>query len=511
VRISLINLNLVAEDAIGACIINQARFFQRRGEEVQIYVLHAPANVPSDVEALTSVVSLSDLIGGRPGHFCRSDLYIFHYPSRHDRMESIRGIDRGTVIFYDHNVTPPDLWGSESERDLLLRGVEGKALVHYADLCITDSPFNKTDLVERVGYDADRIHVLPLAVPLGEYAPGVRDPDLVQRYQLQGQQVLLFVGRMAGNKRIDLLIEALAQVQREARNTKLLLVGDDRGAQAFRDVVSAARGRANELGVADDVIWTGRVDDLVSYYQLADVYVTASLHEGFGVPLIEAMACGVPVVASRSGAMPWVLDEAGLSVEPGRADDLADKVLKVLGDADLRQALVERGLVRSQAFGLEEYEKGLGDIVDKATTYTLPRAPWQPGDDALEHQTPPPTAVSHSVTLLNILADEIAGQGDIALRDYEVRSRAPVVGPLIVWIRRNLTSHLREPYLDPTIENQVDLNHRVAQWMRRAATILADSAQQQVELEKRLESLEAQLKALQHRLDEEQAHEERVQ
>jgi glycosyltransferase involved in cell wall biosynthesis len=456
------------------------------------------------VEALTSVVTLSDLIGRRYEHFCRSDLYIYHYPSRHDLMESIRGIDRGTVVFYDHNVTPPELWGSESERDLLLRGVEGKALVHYADLCITDSPFNKRDLVERVGYDADRIHVLPLAVQLGEYTPGVRDSDLAQRYQLQGSQVLLFVGRMAGNKRIDLLIEALAQVQGEAPNTKLLLVGDDQGNQAFRDVVAAARRRANELGVAHDVIWTGRVDNLVPYYQLADVYVTASLHEGFGVPLIEAMACGVPVVASRSGAMPWVLEEAGLSVEPGRADELAEKVLMVLGDADLRQTLVERGLERSQVFSLEAYEKGLGDIVEKATTYTLPRAPWQTSDEAPEHVALPPKAASQTLTLLNILADEIGGQSDIALRDYKVRSRVPLVGPLIVWVRRNLTSHLREPYLDPTIENQVDLNHRVAQWMRRAAVIVANSAQRQTELEKRLESLEAEIEALKHHLDEEQ-------
>jgi hypothetical protein len=111
---------------------------------------------------------------------------------------------------------------------------------------------------------------------------------------------------------------------------------------------------------------------------------------------------------------------------------------------------------------------------------------------------------------LNILANEIAGQSDIALRDYQVRSRAPLVGPLIAWVRRNLTSHLREPYLDPTIENQVDLNHRIAQWMRRAATILAASAKQQTELEDRLESLEAQIEALNRRLDEERARKERM-
>jgi glycosyltransferase involved in cell wall biosynthesis len=477
-RVSLINLNLVAEDAIGTCIMRQVRFFQRRGDEVHICVLHPPHNVPADIKAITSVVTLGDLIGGGHTHFRLSDLYIYHYPGRHELMESIRGIDRGTVI------------------------LEGKMLVHYADLCITDSPFNKQDLVEQVGYDADRIHVLPLAVPMDQFTPGDRDPQLVQRLHLEGQRILLFVGRMAGNKRIDLLVQALAWVKRQEPTAKLLLVGDDSSSPAYRQVVAAAKSQANQLGIAEDVIWTGPVDDILPYLRLADVYVTASLHEGFGVPLIEAMACGVPVVASRAGAMPWVLDEAGLLFEPGNADELAEQVLQVLRGGELRQTLIGRGLQRVEAFSLEKYETALTEIVDQAVSHTLPRASLEPTGEAQEEETTRLPYSARSEILLNVLADEIDSHSDIMLRDYQVHSRAPLVGPLIAWVRRNLTSHLREPYLDPTLEKQVDLNRRIADWMRRAATLPLALGQRQNELEARVKALEAQVEDLLGHLDE---------
>jgi glycosyltransferase involved in cell wall biosynthesis len=496
-KISLINLNLVALDAVGACIINQVRFFQRRGDDVHVYTCHPPRSVAEEIEAVTRVVTLGELISGRDRHFAQSDLYIYHYPSRHELMESIRGIDRGTVIFYYHNVTPPELWGSDVDREELIRGVEGKALAHYADLCIADSPMNKQELIE-IGYDADRIFVLPLVVDLEKFIPGVPDPELVERHGLTGQRVLLFVGRMAGNKRIDLLVEALPKIKKQVPNIKLLLVGDTEGSPAYRQIVAAARSRAATLEIENDVIWTGEQKPL-PYYRLADVYVTASLHEGFGVPLIEAMACDVPVVASRAGAMPWVLGDAGLLAEPGNAQDLADKVLRVLQDSDLRQTLVARGRERVKAFSLERYEADLAEIVDKAVTYTLPKVAPEAGmKNRQERGVSSQANLNREGMLLDVLADEIEAHSDIMLRGYTVRSRIPLLGPLVAWVRRTLTSHLREPYLDPIVERQVEINRQTAEWLQRAAKALAAAAQRQAELEDRVRALEVQLGRLVH-------------
>ena len=508
-KISLLNLNLVAEDAAGMCIIHQARFFRRRGDDVHIYVVHPPQGIAADVAAITSAVTLAQLVDGSQAHFSLSDLIIYHYTGRYELIESIRGIDRGTVVFYYHNITPPDLWGTDFDRNLLVQGQEGILLAHYADLCITVSPFNKQDLIDRIGYDPDRIWVLPLAVPLEEFTPGDRNPELVQRYGLTGQRILMFVGRMAGNKRIDLLVEALAQVKRHVPEVRLLLVGDDCSSPAYRDIVAAAQARARELGVDQAVMWTGRVPDLPSYLRLADVYVTASVHEGFAVPLIEAMACGVPVVASRAGAMPWVLGGAGLLADPGSAVDLADQILSVLQNQELCRDQVARGLERVKMFSLERFEAGLTEIIDRAVTYTLPEIAPELADmpEPVERERRPLRATaSRSELMMRVLSDEIEACSDVALRGYTVRSHVPLLGPLIAWVRRTLTSHLREPYLDPTIERQVAYNRRVADWIRQAGAAIQAAADREAASDARIQALEAQVEALMNRRNGEAPH-----
>lgn len=513
-RISLVNLNLVAGDAIGGGIIHQARFFHRRGDDVRVYVLHPPHQVPEEVEALTRVVTLKDLIDGSQEHFSLSDLYIYHYPNRHALMESIRGINRGTVIFHYHNVTPPELWGSNDSLDMLVQGMEGKALVHYADLCLADSPYNKQDLVDQVGYSADRIYVLPFAVPVDRFAPGPKDLELVRRYGLEGKQVLLFVGRMAGNKRIDLLVEALAQVKTRVPNAVLLLVGDHSGAPAYREISGAARALAAKLDVAGDVIWTGPQYPQDPFLRLADVYVTASLHEGFGLPLIEAMACGVPVVASRAGAMPWVVGDAGLLAEPADAASLADQVVRVLQEPELKATLLQRGLKRAADFSLERYEAGLARIVDQAVTYTLPpmldseaesggggaQAATPARQAGPEQEQPAARPADRAGMMMEVLADELEIASDVSFRGYVVHSDLPLIGPLVAWLRRNATSHLREPYLDPMIDRQVAFNRRLVEWIKRARGTMTGAERRQAEIEARVQALEAQVEALTRRL-----------
>ncbi|MEA3346385.1 MAG: glycosyltransferase family 4 protein, partial [Chloroflexota bacterium] len=236
-RISLIITVLNTKDAIGTIIINMAHLFLQRGDEVRIFVEHPPERVAKDIKDLCTVLPLGTLIGGTQEHFNLSDLFIYHYPGYYPLLESIKGIERGTVIFDYHGVTPPELWGSVHDRDILIRGIEGVSLVHYADLAIVHSEFMKRELVKKYSYDADRIRILPLAVPLSRFKPMEKDKSLVRKYGLRGQQVLLFVGRMAGNKRIDLLVRALARIKGEIPNVKLLLVGDDRGSLAFVDIV----------------------------------------------------------------------------------------------------------------------------------------------------------------------------------------------------------------------------------------------------------------------------------
>jgi glycosyltransferase involved in cell wall biosynthesis len=170
-----------------------------------------------------------------------------------------------------------------------------------------------------------------LIVPLERFRPGQRSPALLARYGLAADQpVLLYVGRMAGNKRVEDLIRALAHVRAVRPGAALLLVGDRGGSYAAN--VARARELAATLGLADGVIFAGQVPDgeLAAHYQLADVFVTASLHEGFCIPVVEAMACGVPVVATNATALPETIRDAGLTFQPEQPADLAEKVLALL-------------------------------------------------------------------------------------------------------------------------------------------------------------------------------------
>jgi glycosyltransferase involved in cell wall biosynthesis len=492
-RVSIVNLNLVAADAIGQAMLHQLRFHQRRGDEVRVYVMHPPEGIPAALEDVVRVVDVIDLLGRQDDFFQSTDLYIYHYPGRYALLDTIKALDRGAVVFTYHNVTPPELWGADSGRAELAQGQAAVAkYAPYADIIVTVSPFNAEELQKTHGIAPEQIRVLPLAVPLDRFKPGEADLELVRRYGLAGKAVLLYVGRVAGNKRVDLLVESLAKLKGEHPNAVLLVVGDHSSNPAFQEVTAKIRQRAQQLGVSSDVIFTGRVDDLPPYYRLATVYASASLHEGFGVPLIEAMASGVPVVASNAAAQPWVVGDAGLLAAAGDASDLAAQIKRVLDDDALHGELVQRGLQRAFDFSLEAFNNQWTRLMTEVQEWLVER-PARP----LRLSGPPQVKQGNAVAaeLLDLpLEDEIKQlhqAADSVLKPYELRSNVPLLGPLIVWMRRNLTSHLREPYLDPTLRRQERFNWLVVQAMRQINRLLEQP--QQAALEQRVAHLEAQL------------------
>ncbi len=489
-RVSIINLNLVGHDAIGQSILNQIRFFRRRGDSVRVYVQQGVDNIPEDVDDLV-VMPGSPSGAAADTHFATSDLYVYHYPSRYDLIDTIATRERGAVILYYHNVTPPDLWQSSFAREVLEDSIASLArYAGYADLIVTDSEYNAEQLVSEHGIDQERVRVLPLAVPLDQFRPGPKDAALLARLSLYGRPVILFVGRMAANKRVDLLVQALPLVQQHVPQAVLLLVGDERSNPAIAEHVAVARARAVALQAERDVVFTGTVDDLAEYYRLADVYATASLHEGFGVPLLEAMASGIPVVASRSTAHPWVLGDAGLLYEAGNVSELADSIVRVLTDDALHGDLVRRGLERVRDFSVEAYEIGWARIVSEAASW-LPSQPYPTMRSVQLRPVPakePPVGLAQEGVVTaaprsRMSLDALQMAADVMQRGYHVQSHVPVIGPLIAWIRRNLTSHLREPYLDPTLERQVKFNQLLVQELH-------DLQQQVRELAMRAQQLE---------------------
>jgi glycosyltransferase involved in cell wall biosynthesis len=335
-RTILVNRNCVMNDAVGNNIVRKLRLLKEQGLAPLFLTEHIDERLPRDDQAMMVAIDTLQITNPEPrmqwaaNHFWNAELYIFDYPEYYPLLELMRFITRGTVVFDYHSVTPPQLWRSAHSRLNVERGITEVRLVALADYAIAHSEYTRAELIATNLIDAQRIFVVPYAVPIGQFNPDAsaeKPPELTP----DDGPVLLYVGRMAGNKRIDVLIRMVAKIKQRYPRVKLLLVGDD-VALPYQDVVAEARNIISELDLQNTVVFTGarNHEELPRYYRACDVYVTSSEHEGFCIPVIEAMACGKPVVAAAATALPWTVGDAGLLFEPGNADECAARVLELL-------------------------------------------------------------------------------------------------------------------------------------------------------------------------------------
>jgi glycosyltransferase involved in cell wall biosynthesis len=198
----------------------------------------------------------------------------------------------------------------------------------------------KRDLQEYLKVPPDKIHVVPEA-----YNPLCRpvdDPAVLARargkYRLPGRYVL-FVGGITPLKNLPVLLRALARLGHDDPDLRLVLSGFKRW--KFADDLALI----TSLGLRDRVVETGYVDDedIPALYALARCFVLPSFYEGFGIPILEAQACGCPVVAASAGAMPEVAGGAALHFDPRNDEELAAAIRRVLDDPALRSSLVAAG------------------------------------------------------------------------------------------------------------------------------------------------------------------------
>jgi glycosyltransferase involved in cell wall biosynthesis len=216
---------------------------------------------------------------------------------------------------------------------------------------LTVSESSKRDILRFVDAPADRIDVIYNAYDEC-FAIEPREEDVLrvrERYQLQDPFVL-YAGNVKPHKNLERLIEAFAVVRRGGLDElKLVLIGDDISKYAV------LRRAVHRLQLHKHVRFLGYlpVETLAVMYRLAGVFVFPSLYEGFGLPPLEAMASGTPVVASNASSLPEVVGDAGLLVDPYDPDAIAGAIRRVVIDETLRSDLRQRGLARAKEFSWE--------------------------------------------------------------------------------------------------------------------------------------------------------------
>jgi glycosyltransferase involved in cell wall biosynthesis len=222
-------------------------------------------------------------------------------------------------------------------------------LRQQADLVITPSEATKADVVRHLQINPQRIAVIPWGCD-ERFQPG-SDPErfaaVRQRYQLPAQY-LLFVGTLEPRKNLTTLLHAYAMLRAEACAVDFKLVVAGRTGWLYADVFDTVK----TLALEDEVIFTGFVADadLPDLYRGAQALVFPSLYEGFGLPILEAMASGVPVITSHTASMPEVAGDAAILVDPHDPQAIAEGIARVLAEDRLRQALIQKGLARARCF-----------------------------------------------------------------------------------------------------------------------------------------------------------------
>jgi len=226
-------------------------------------------------------------------------------------------------------------------RALVPRAVRSAAAV------LTISEFSRRDIAERYRIDPARIVVTPLAAaPVFRPLPAAETESRLDRLGITGPYVLA-VGNVQPRKNLVRLLEAFALArQRMDLPHRLVLVGR----RAYRG--DAILARQDALGLSAHVVTTGFVgdDDLVALYNGADVFAYPSLYEGFGLPILEAMECGAPVITSATTALPEVAGDAAELVDPCSVDDIAAALGRLLTSPGWRETLRARGMLRASEF-----------------------------------------------------------------------------------------------------------------------------------------------------------------
>jgi glycosyltransferase involved in cell wall biosynthesis len=225
--------------------------------------------------------------------------------------------------------------------------------IKRADAIISVSNFTKNEIVELFDIPENKVRVIYNGISsiFRPIKDRIRIEEVKSKYGIKGQRYLLFVGNIEPKKNIETLIHAHAELCKSSGyKYPLLIVGNK--TWYFKNVWEVVQRRHVER----NIIFTGVIndEDLPFLYNGAEVFIFPSLFEGFGIPAIEAMACGTPVIASNRTSIPEIVADAALYVDPLNISEMVEAIDKVLSNSQLREQLIQKGLKRSQYFSWEK-------------------------------------------------------------------------------------------------------------------------------------------------------------
>ncbi len=291
------------------------------------------------------------------------DIVIYHLSTGHELNEKFKKLGGRKIILY-HNVTP-EKYFKEYNRGAYLNCKNGlkdtRELADTPEMAIADSEYNRQDLIS-YGYNCE-IKVLPILIPFEDYE---KKPSqkIINKYKNDGYVNILFTGRVVPNKKQEDIIDAFYYYKKFINpKSRLILVGSYAGIDRYHEQLEAYV-KALDL---EDVIFTGQIkfDEILAYYRVADVFLCMSEHEGFCVPLLEAMCFDVPVIARDTSAIAGTLGGSGILLPDNNPMVAAEMINRVVTDRNLKETIVKNQRVRLKDFDNKVVKKQFLQIIEE--------------------------------------------------------------------------------------------------------------------------------------------------
>lgn len=306
------------------------------------------------------------------------DIIIYHYASEDGFQKLIEETAAKVVLRY-HNVTPPEFFhGYDEKAETITRKglAQIKSMRDAIDYGMVDSEQNKKDL-EQMGYECP-ISVVSILIPFKDYEQQP-DLDVVNGYS-DGNTNIVFVGRIVPNKKFEDVIACFAAYKKKYDPAaRLFLVGNYQETDAYYQHLQEY---IKECGV-ENVIFPGHIAfrTILAYYKIADLFLCMSEHEGFCVPLVEAMFFETPIVAYASTAIPGTLGGSGVLVESKEPERVAEKIHQVIEDEQYKNEIVKEQKKRLQDFSYENIKEQILDELKKVQQSKIDKVRNQNGEE----------------------------------------------------------------------------------------------------------------------------------
>ncbi len=291
----------------------------------------------------------------------KSDVMIYHHSIGSDIVDYVKKVNGKKVLIY-HNITPAHYFWDVNKELANLLDLGRRQLAEMSetfDLCLADSEYNMEEL-EQLNYSNCKIS--PFLIDYSQYSLPANEA-LLSKYKDDGYTNLLFVGKIAPHKGQGNLIKAFNYYNKFINEkSRLFLVGNSRGSGNYlMDIKKIAKDNSLDNIIIDDHVSQNK---LISYYKLADLFICLSQHEGFCVPLIEGMFFKVPIMAYKSTAVPWTLNDSSLVFDTRNYLEIAELINYTVKNDSLRNDIINNQLVRLKDFELPSTSKKLKQLLE---------------------------------------------------------------------------------------------------------------------------------------------------